>query len=312
MAEFNKSEIIHSSRIYHKFTRAAASEGICDELTLLRYEKGHLSVSPKNFHDIMERMGEPGETIILPYTQDDVHIINLQNQILNALQRCNYAECEDYTNQLLAYQNFNTSIIENKQYLERIQLTIQYMKKELTPEEYIVQLINILQYTFKDFNNANFPPHKIFTETELSILNNIATTYIKLDRTSLALSLFERLFKYCKSISNHELSKPLYSILINYSSLLISAEFYQKCIDVSLFGINWLKHRDYQNLLYSLYFNLGRSLIKVGRELNDNTLEIKGKIYVDQSSILCSFFPEATKNKIQIKKFIANNYNDFT
>lgn len=308
MAEFNKSKIIHNSRIYHKFTRAAASEGICDELTLLRYEKGHLSVSPKNFHDIMGRMGEPGETIILPYTQDDSYIIALQDKISISMQKCDYVECEKYLSKLINYDNFNMDILENKQYASRIQLSIDYAKGTISAEERIVKLIEILQYTFPDYNGSKFPPHKIFTECELLILNTLASTYRAVDRIDLTLSLFNNLFSYCKAISNKESVKPLYKILLNYSNLLGQIELYEKSIEVSNFAINWLKKRDMQNLLYNFYYNIGWCLLSQYNKNNDLNLLEQGKTYIWLSYTLCNFFPESTKNRSTIKALIENNY----
>lgn len=309
MAEFNKSQIMHSSRLFHKYTRAAASEGICDELTLLRYEGGHISVSPKNFYEIMTRMGECGETVILPYTQDDIYIINLQNKISRSQQKHDYVECENYLNELINYDKFDTTIIENKQYIERLHLLIAYKKGLISNEERVIKLIQILQYTFKGYNGDTFPKHRVFSSTELSILNNIATTYQKLDKTDLALTLFENLFNYYKNMINLETSKPLYNILINYANLLGDKDQYDKCIEVCLLGIEWLNHRNTQNLLYYFYFYIGYCLLIKFKLTTDKKFFNKGKTYIDLSYNLCCFFPEANANKLAIKQLIDDNYN---
>ena len=181
MGEYSKSNIILANRKHLKMTRAELSEGICDELTLLRYEKGLIDPTDEKFYNLMLKMGQRGDCYIIPYTQENIYYITLQKKIAISLQKNNLDTCLSYLNELLACESFDLSIPENKQYVERLQYIIKYQKKEINANEFIDHLIKILKYTFTDFNEKSFPAYRIFSENELLIINNIATTYGQID-----------------------------------------------------------------------------------------------------------------------------------
>lgn len=304
MGEYSKSNFILRNRKNLKMTRAELSEGICDELTLLRYEKGLIDPTDEKFYNLMVKMGQRGECYIIPYTQENINYIVLQNRISKLLQQNKLDECEACLSELINCDSFDLSIIENKQYVERLQLSVKYTRKELSPHDYISSLTDILSYTFKDYHEGEYISYHIYSENELMIMNNIATTYGQIGELEKSFSIFDMLLMTLRSEEVTEFVKPYYKIFVNYSNLLGLNKMYDQCIEICQQAIDWLMKRDYQNLLYNFYFNIGWVYSEIAKSKDDSQDLVKqAKAYVWLSYIFCSFFPEASNSKQRILSF---------
>ncbi len=66
MGEYSKAAVIKYTRKATGMTQEELSEGICEPVTISRYENGLLNPSDEKFVRLMQKMGENGNTCLFP------------------------------------------------------------------------------------------------------------------------------------------------------------------------------------------------------------------------------------------------------
>ncbi len=294
MGEYRKSNTIYNSRKSLKLTRAKLSDGICDELTLLRYEKGLLDPSDEVFFNLMTRMGMDGDLYMLPFTQENIEYISIQGKINNALQRDDYEECAIYLDELVNNKAFDTTVPENKLYVERIRAGIDHSLGKLSAQEYIDRLTSLIRATIPDFSTDNLPENRILSNTEIRLLGGIATAYARNNDFDTAFLIYESFISLLKLNDHADTAKPVYTTLLNYSNYLGRQKKYDKCIEVCELGLEFLFGRECQNLLYNFYYNIGWVYLMKSKEgIDTENNKKQAKVYFWLAYSLCDFYNES-------------------
>ncbi len=305
MGEYSKSAIIKYNRQYLRITQEALAENICDVVTLARYESGKLKPSDKNFAQLMHKMGISGETYTIPMQYGSANKEQALKEIMNQLERYAFEDVENALNRLKAEINYSPQYPENRQCIQRIELILAFFrKKEISGEEYIKGLKEALLLTFKEYNETHFPIHRVFSDNEILIINNIATQYGESGHTELAFRLFENLEEYFRQDIVIKDYKPRYLVLLNYSCQLGLSGRYDESMQISKCAIQWLRKYHKSNYLYNFYYNIGWCIKKkIDEQKASQNLLSTAKAYVWMACQLCKIYHENPRNYVIMKNF---------
>lgn len=302
MSIHNKSFIIKFYRNKLGLTQEQLAEGICNTITLAKYENGTLNPSDDNFHKIMSKLWEHNDMIIFNVQTDNLYFSVIRDELLLLFESHRYEEAQQKIDKIKSEKMLCGFYKENQQFIERIQYNILIENNMITIEEYIKKLESLLKLTFPEYNADLFISKLIYTETELLILNNIATAYGQLNQCEIANTIFYKVIEQLKCSS--EEYKPIYLLYINYANFLGIHENFDKSIEVCKQGIHWLIQNNKANYLYNFYYNIGWNLLeKYKKEPFKKKLKELGKLYIWESYELCMLYPESSKNAESIKDF---------
>ena len=196
MGEYSKAAVIKYTRKAVGMTQEELSEGICEPVTLSRYENGQLNPSDDKFVRLMQKMGESGETCLFPLYCEDVRLQQEMENMLYAIEEKNWCKVEKLKQKIETEFHLSKDYSENRQYLKRIETITRYRKKEINVQEAIEELRTALNETLGNIEPENFPVGKILRETEILVIYNLASYYAEAGNAPKALVIYERLDEY--------------------------------------------------------------------------------------------------------------------
>lgn len=302
MGEHSKAAILKYSRKSCGMTQEKLAENICDPVTLARYESGKLEPTDDKFEQLMQKMGMAGERYVLLI--HDEAIEHRMKNILYAFERKEFDVAKEELEILKADEKFDDTTTENRQYVQRIELNIAYRKGEIDSDEMLAGLIEALKITFPEYNEEHFHVYRIFTETEVLLINNIATRYWAKGEQELAIHLHENLEEYYQLGVVINDYKPRYICLVNYSNYLGLSGYYDKSIEICKRGIGWLTSYGKVNFLYNFFYNIGWNIDKkIQQGLENKEMMQMAQCYVWMAVQLCEVYPESKKQLEHTKKY---------
>ena len=308
MGEHSKSAIIKYTRMSKGMTQEELAEGICDPVTISRYETSKIEPSDENFTRLMQKMGERGEIYTFPMKCDSAEVEKKMNEMLYFIEKRDWDEVEETKDDMLKEYKVSMEYPENQQYLLRIDIIMKYDKGMINRKSAIIQLENAIKMTIKDYDNGKFSTRIIFSETEIMILYNIATFTGQegaFEKSNLIFSKLRGYFLENNVINDY---KPRYLVNTNYSNLLGRNKKYDESIKICQEEIQWLIKNNKTNCLYNLYYNIGWNIKqKIDAGLENKKKIPEAKCYIWVAYQLCKRYPE---NKRNLKK-ILELYNSF-
>ncbi len=307
MGEHSKAAILKYTRKYSGMTQEQLAENICDPVTLARYESGKLEPTDDKFEQLMLKMGMSGEQYVLPIHDGTVE--HRMKNILYAFERKEFDVAREELELVKADEKFDPDTPENRQYVQRIELNMSYRKGEIDSEEMLAGLIEALKITFPEYNEEHFHVYRLFTETEVLLINNIALLYWEMGKKELAIHLHENIEEYYQPKVVINDYKPRYICLVNYSNFLGLLERYDESIEICKKGIQWLLFYNKSNLLYNFYFNIGWNIMKkIEVELEKDVMKKSAQCYIWLAMLLCDIYPENKNNLQMIEKYYTENF----
>lgn len=298
MGEYSKSEIIKYTRKAVGMTQEELSENICDPVTLARYESGKIDPTDEKFMRLMEKMGEQGSVFIFPIEASLLEVEEELGRLKKAVERHQWEEAERIRNGLNADENFPSDCPENRQYLQWIDTIMQYEEGTLDEKEVIGRLEEAWGYTCGRFKTREFPVNRIYRETEIRILHDIAIFYTILGQYEEACVYYERLLQYFERKDMVNNCKPVYLIYLGYSNVLGAMGEHEKSMELCFRGIRRGIEKSQMNYLYNFYYNIGYML----KEEKDQEKRKMAKLYIWMAYQLCQVYPENKQNLKIIKK----------
>lgn len=294
MGEHSKAAILKYTRKYCGISQEELAANICDVATLARYESGKIEPSDGKFDLLMRKMGMSGERYALQLSDSVVE--NKKKKIFYAFERKDFKEARIELESLKLDLAFDEMTPENRQYVQRIELNIAFQMGEINSEEMLVQLISALKITFVEYNEKHFHVYRIFTETEVLLINNIASQYWNLGKYELAVHLHENMEEYYQSGVVTNDYKPRYLCLVNYSNYLGRLGRYDESIEICKRGIRWLHLKGKVNFLYNFYYNIGWNIEKKIKDgLEGEHMVRVAQCYVWVAMLLGDMYPESDK-----------------
>ena len=304
MGEYNKAAIIKYARREKGMTQEELAEGICDPVTLSRYENGQIDPTEERFVRLMQKLGVKSDRYIFPIECESAEIEKIMVEILYFIEKKDWKSAEKFLNIIKNKYSISMEYCENRQYCKRIEVIINYNKGIIDEEEAIKELEEALSYTYDGDIWNEFIASRIYRETEILILFNMATLYSLIGDEKKALSVYQNLDNYFMRSDILNNNKPRYLVYVGYTNLLGKIKEYDKAIRICWREIKWLKRNNKVNYLYNFYYNIGWCMKK---KIDEGLEEKKGiliaKIYVWVSYWLCYKYPENENNLRKIEKF---------
>lgn len=303
MGEYSKSAIIKYTRKALGMTQEELAESICDPVTVARYESGQIDPTDDKFLCLMEKMGEQGTIFVWPLEAGLLEVESHIGQLKQAVEQQNWEKAEEIKNHLIQNENFNENLPKNRQFLQWLDAIMEYEAGKIKERQVIEKLEQAWAYTCGKFRTEEFPINRIYRETEIRILHDIAIFYKVLGEYQKACAYYERLLQYFEREDMVNDDKPIYLIYLGYSNVLGVMGEHEKSIKLCLRAIRRGVMKNQMNYLYNFYYNIGYSLQMSGnREQKE-----KAKAYIWTAYQLCKLYPE-NKSNLEI---IKNKYKQF-
>lgn len=297
MGEYSKSAIIKYTRRALGMTQEELAETICDPVTLARYESGKIDPTDEKFLCLMEKMGEQGSVFLWPLESSLLEVEAEIEQLKKAVEQHDWENAKKFKKNLIKHESFNVDYPENRQFLKWLETIIAYETKKIDEIQVIKQLEEAWGYTCSRFPTMNFPISRIYRETEIRILHDIAIFHKILGQYEKACIYYEKLLKYFERKDMVNDYKPIYLIYLGYSNVLGAMGKYEESMELCLKAIRRGIMKNQMNYLYNFYYNIGCSLQK-----SKNVEQQKmAKLYIWIAYQLCQVYPENKKNLEIIK-----------
>ncbi|MCR5667997.1 MAG: helix-turn-helix domain-containing protein [Lachnospiraceae bacterium] len=304
MAEYNKAKIIKYSRVFNKMTQEKLAEEICEPETINRYETGILDPSQFNYYLMMQRLGEHVETYKIPGDFISFELVNLRKRIKKLVEEGRYDEVREEN---VKYKELMDDSVDNIQFVERIDAIIDCNKELISRDECIEKLVNTLRRSYPDFSFDNLNKGRLYSETELLVINSLIIELWQNDDIDLAIDLCEKMEScFDNSLIKND-TREREKLLLNYSNILGLNGRYEDSIEVCKKGIIYINENKRCNYLFNFYFNIGWNLEQIAekggktREEQDKMLQ-SAMMYYWVAYKLCNILPECKDNLPIIKK----------
>lgn len=303
MSGYDKSFIIKFYRNKVKMTQEELADGICSPVTLARYENGTLNPSDENFQKIMDKLEGYSDTILFNVQTENLFFASIRDELLFLFERRKFDEAQFKIDKIKSKGILSTNYVENKQFIERIECNIFLEKGLMELNEYIQRVEELLRLSFPEYQSEYFVSKAVYTETELLLLNNIATAYGQINNFEVADRIFDKVIvQVCENIFDEY--RPMYLLFVNYANLLGLNAYYDKSIAVCNQGIQWLLKNNKANYLYNFYYNIGWNLIEKYKQTPTETrIKDIGRVYIWEAYQLCTIYPENSQNISFIRAF---------
>ncbi len=304
MAEYNKAKIIKYSRVFNKMTQEKLAEEICEPETVNRYETGILDPSQFNYYLMMQRLGEHVEIYKIPGDFISFELVNLRKKIKKLVEEGRY---DDVRKENCKYKELMDDSVDNVQFVERIDAITDCNNGLISRDECIDKLMKTLRLSYSDFSFDNLNKGRLYSETELLVINSLIIELWQNDNMDLAIDLCEKMEEcFDNSVIKND-TREREKLLLNYSNMLGLNGRYEDSIEVCKKGIMYINENKRCNYLYNFYFNIGWNL----EQLVENTAKLSEErdkmlqsamMYYWISYKLCNILPECKDNLPTIKK----------
>ncbi len=251
MGEYSKAAVIKYTRKATGMTQEELSEGICEPVTISRYENGLLNPSDEKFVRLMQKMGENGNTCLFPLHCEMADLQKEMEKMMNLLERADWDEVENQKRKMEQEFQLSLDYPENRQYLKRIEVVVNYKKGRISVREAIEQLKDALHETLKIREPEDLPIYRILRETEILITYNLATYYEIAGDYEKALRIGRKLDEYFKRDDMVNDYKPRYLVFVGYSNILGLSGKYDESIAICKRECEFLREKGILNLYYS-------------------------------------------------------------
>lgn len=299
MGEYSKSAIIKYTRKALGMTQEELSEFICDPVSIARYESGKINPTDEKFLRLMEKMGEKGSVFFFPLETCLVEIEKDIEELKKDVEQYKWEEAEKVCIRLRLNDKFNLGYPENKQYLKWAETLIKYRAGKLDLQQSIYELEEAWGYTCGRFSTKEFPLNRIYRETEIRILHDLAVFYKISGQYKEACDYYKRLLQYFENRDMVNDDKPVYVIYLGYSNVLGLMGEHEKSRELCFKAIQRGLMKNQMNYLYNFYYNIGYSLQKYGDGEEERKM---AKLYIWIAYQLCQNYPENNRNLHIIKK----------
>lgn len=308
MGEYSKASIIKYTRKSRGITQEELAFGVCDTVTLSRYENGQVEPTDEKFMRLMKKLGEDGNLYLFPLEGESLELERAMDEILLAVEQYDWDRAEALMAVMKEEHGLSMEHPENRQYLMRIETIIQDCCGRIGWEEACRRYEQALELTLGEHALERLRPEKVLRETEVLLLYNLATLYGDHGKTEEAEALFLYLDRYFHRSDMVNDGKPRYLIYLAYANFLGRQGRHDKSIEVCEREIEWLVGNNKANYLYNFYYNIGWNIkekIKKGMEKEERMPE--AKMYMWLAYQLCLGYPEDRGNLPIIEKNYLEN-----
>ena len=291
MSVYKKSELLKNHRVEKGFSREKLSEGICDSTTLKRYENEGMIPSDDNYRMLQEKMGGRPEQIIMSYDLGLFVDEDRYQEYEVLITDHKYDELQ-MKMQILKEGLKKTESVEKEQFLGRLE----FILNEDYSEESLKKREELLKKSVPDYDRGDFSITRLYNDTELYLLNDIAVTYDKMGDSEKAIEVFRKLYTYIDQAEDNKDSLVVVKILFNFANVLGVNERYEESIEICRKSISLIKKNSCQEMMYTFVFNIGWLYSQMWKSSKNNEYKEKAEEYVELSLELARYFNESAQN----------------
>lgn len=230
------SELLREMRKAQGMTQEQVSADICSRETYARIENGRTPNKSK-LKDLLQRLGIERERYNSYVVTDDWDTY----EMVRNYKRNSFEENQDDALEILydIETRLDMSVIENRQFIETAKLRYKIKKKDISNEEAIAQLKELLTYTMPEYDEKLV---RIPTREEFIILNRIALCMRQIGKKEEALDLYREIVKKYQvsevRTEHHVFVTPL--LHLNYFASLFDCGRNLEAEEVAIKGIKFI------------------------------------------------------------------------
>lgn len=203
MRESFLGEIIRQRRVELHMTQKQLGEGICEQVTISRFERGTQMPSRSKIKAILQRLGLPDERFYGLISRNEEHIKRLQNEIQADMERFDAADGQERAGiraRVLERAAKLEGMIESDDRVSRqfIMRARACLDDTSGYEVRLKRLMEAIRLTVPRFNLDNIDRHR-YSGEELAAIKQIAECYSKMGRRSIAIDIYAQLLRYIEN-----------------------------------------------------------------------------------------------------------------
>ncbi len=267
METYGIGEIIREERIRKNLSQEELCEGICATPTLSRIENGTQKPSLKIEEALLERLGHNTENLVIYADAREVEKHRLESEI-----RARIMHHERMDDLLARYTELLTprgaEMTLEKQFVQ-MSVAIQALyTQEWSLEKLKDKFIEAIRLTIPDYEEDAFTARKMYTNTEIQLLNNLGIVYAKSQQTSRAVRLLRVLVEYIENKEmDVETKNKTYPMLVyNLVMLLEKTDSMQEILEYAEKGIAYCIKYNRLNCLPDLVYYSGLAYLNLNKK----------------------------------------------
>lgn len=193
------NEMIRRQRELRDITQDELSEGICVVENMSRIEIGKKTPNMKNYHLIMERLGQSRERYQSGIDTEDYGILEKERSMSLLIAKFQYREAEKLFLEISS--SISKELPQNRQYLILTKAIIDRGLNRISDQEKLEQCEEALSYTISSYKRGELDFVKgVFSYNEITLVSNMARTYKNMGDLKTATSLLREMLKAYKKL----------------------------------------------------------------------------------------------------------------
>ena len=245
---YRLGDYIRQRRQELNLTQEQVCAGICEPVTLSRFENGRQTPSRTRINAILQRLGLPDDRYYALVTPEELEIEALKKEIVacNALKHVN--EGFDKISQLEKIVKPDDQITQ--QFILRSKVLLGGLDKRYSSDERIQMLMQAIQMTIPNFRLSKIEDY-LYTLDEMKLVNQIGNAYSLAGDNEKAADIFYRLLQYMRRHLQEMVTsnRMLPLVLYNFARSLDLLERYEESARVARNGKEaCIKYGHYQVL----------------------------------------------------------------
>lgn len=242
MREIFLGEVIRQRRQELGLTQEEVCEGICEPMTISRFENGKQTPSRNRVRALLQRLGLPDDRFYGLLSAKELEISRLEQEIVSCnvrFERAGGEEKKAARAEALAKLQALEQVIDGDDTLsQQLLLRTRYLlgtdQGPYGLEEGMALLLEALRLTKPRFDLRHIETG-LYTEQEVKLLNNMALCYSRAGKHVEALDILRQLLRYLQTewekIPPHRAHIPL--VAYNYARELGLAKRYSEAIEIA-------------------------------------------------------------------------------
>lgn len=242
MKEIFLGEVICQRRLELGLTQEELCEGICEPMTISRFENGRQTPSRNRIKALLQRLGLPDDRFFGLLSAKEVQISNLEKEIISCHVRFERATLEEKSKireDTFAKHKELESLIDKDDTLSRqLILRSKYLlgteNGPYSLDAGLSILLEAMHLTSPKFD-LNQIGQRLYTENEIKLINNMANCYIRAGHHYDAIDILKPLFRYLqvnlKNIPPNRAQIPM--VAFNYARELEIVKRYDDAIEIA-------------------------------------------------------------------------------
>lgn len=232
MQNYRLGDYIRQRRQELNLTQEQVCAGICEPVTLSRFENGRQTPSRTRINAILQRLGLPDDRYYALVTPEELEIEALKKEIVacNALKHVN--EGFDKISQLEKIVKPDDQITQ--QFILRSKVLLGGLDKRYSSDERIQMLMQAIQMTIPNFRLSKIEDY-LYTLDEMKLVNQIGNAYSLAGDNEKAADIFYRLLQYMRRHLQEMVTsnRMLPLVLYNFARSLDLLERYEESARVA-------------------------------------------------------------------------------